>query len=231
MDNNPAAPSAPKDFLSFDFTKMEHVGNALFHAKDDWAHAEEGPSALRYSSLPSAEQTLAEERWGENEPHVGKEIVTFVKNRMVVGNAFGVTMEEAPRRSLLLLSSRGTTRDAQLAESSLAAVGEKGETDVGRTKAAFCLGPTFHMGDCNSQEFVVGRLTSHVIDYGDEIRWAQKMREQLGTGEEQERNQCAVLSFSAGYEWIKQGNLTALLGLSACRLLPNNTGPLNCKQL
>ena len=27
----------------------------------------------------------------------------------------------------------------------------------------------------------------------------------MGTGEEHERNQCAVLSFSAGYEWIKQG--------------------------
>ena len=142
---------------------------------------------------------------GKNEPPVATEIITFVKNRMVTENAFGATMEESLRRSLSLLSTRGTTRDANLAESSLAKVEEEGNTEVGRTRTSFFSGPTFPLEDCSSQELVVGRLTFQLLDYGGEIRLNQRTREQLGTGEEKERNQCAVLSFSAGYEWIKQG--------------------------
>ena len=117
-------------------------------------------------------------------------------------NAFGATMEEAMRRSSNLPSARDTTRDSNLAESSLSEVEEKGETDVGGARTAFFLGRTFPLGACNSQELVAGRPTFQLLDYGNEIRLNQKMREQLGTGKEKERNQCAVLSFSAGYEWI-----------------------------
>ena len=95
---------------------------------------------------------------GGNGPPVATEIVTFVKNRMVTENAFGVTMEEAIRRSLNLLSARDTTRDANLAESSLAEVEDKGNTDVGRTRTSFFLGPTFPLEDCSSQELVVGEV-------------------------------------------------------------------------
>ena len=38
VDNNRASPSAPGDFISFDFAEMEQVGNSLFRAKDDWVH-------------------------------------------------------------------------------------------------------------------------------------------------------------------------------------------------
>ena len=65
VGDNPAAPSAPKDFLSFDFSKMEHVGNALFHAKDDWRHADEGPAVLRHSSIQSPEQLPVDEWRGK----------------------------------------------------------------------------------------------------------------------------------------------------------------------
>ena len=208
---------------------MEHVGNALFHAKDDWAHAAEGPAVLRHSSLQTSDQVLVDEWWRKNEPPVATEIITFVKNRMVTENAFGSTMEEALRRSLSLLSTRGTTRDANLADSSLAKVEYEGNTEVGRTRTSFFLGPTFPLGDCSSQELVVGRLTFQLLDYGDEIRLNQRMREQLGTAEEKERNQCAVLSFSAGYEWIKQGNRVDPLVRNAYHLLLNNTGKRNCK--
>ena len=48
-------------------------------------------------------------------------------------------------------------------------------------------------------------LICQLLDYGDEIRLSQNMLEQLGTVGEKERNRCALLSFSAGYEWAKQG--------------------------
>ena len=184
---------------------MEHVGNALFHAKDDWAHLGEVLPSLKQSSQLSPDQMLAEDWWKKEKPPVDEAITTFVKNRMVVEKAFGATMEDSLCRALTLLSQRGTSRDSQLAECSLATIEEDPHKEVVRSENFFFLGPTFPMEDCESQEFVVGRLTFHLIDYGDQIRLNQEMREQLGTGEEQERNQCAVLAFAAGYEWSKQG--------------------------
>ena len=149
---------------------------------------------------------------------------------MVAETAFGLTMEEAIRRSLNLLSARGTTRDANLSESSLVEVEEKGKTDVGRRRTAFFLGPTFPLEACNSQELVEGRPTCQLLDYGDEIRLNQKMREQLGTGEDKERNQrvpcCLSLLVTSG---LNRGNLTGPLGRNVCRSLPNNIGKRSYK--
>ena len=62
---------------------------------------------------------------------------------MVLGNAYGATMDEALRRSLVLLSRRGTTRDTQLAECSLEALDGNIKKEVGGTDKLFFLGPTF----------------------------------------------------------------------------------------
>ena len=198
-DNNPAAPSAPSDFLNFDFAEMEHIGNALFHAKDEWVHQDKESSTIRQSSDLTPEQSSVELWWKSTEPPVDSAIETFVKKRMVVELAGGKLMEDALTESLILLSQMGTTRETQLAEQGLEAWRSITTKGVGRSDRRFFLGPKFPLEDCDAQEFVVGRLTFHLLEYGDEIKLTLDMRKLLVTGGETERNQCAALAFSEGY--------------------------------
>ena len=204
--SNPAAPSVPTDFSTFDFTEMEQIGNDLFHAKDEWVRKDEGSSTMRQSGALSADQASVEEWRKATEPPVESSIATFLKNRMVVEMGDCAQMEEAVGRSLVLMSKKGTTRDNQLEECGLEAWRALGTKGVGRSNRKFPLWPKFPLGDCEAQEFLAGRLTFRLIDYGDEIKLSLEMRDLLGPGDEIERNQCDALSFSSGYEWVKQGN-------------------------
>ena len=80
---------------------------------------------------------LVEEWWKNKKPPVDEAITTFIRNRMVVENAFGASMEESLQRTLNLLSQRGTSRDVQLAERSLATIEEYPLKEVGRAKVIF----------------------------------------------------------------------------------------------
>ena len=100
VDNNQAAPSAPRDFVNFDIDEMERLGNALFHAKDDWARASEGSSCIRHSSTLSEAQAAVENWWKTAERPADESIATFLKNRTVIENIDCPQMLEALKRPL-----------------------------------------------------------------------------------------------------------------------------------
>ena len=61
------------------------------------------------------------------------------------------------------------------------------------------------MEDCTSQEIRIRNLHFDAIDYGGQVRLTEQLKVCLNTGEDWKKNQCAVLAYAAGIEWIYQG--------------------------
>ena len=116
LDNNPSAPAAPPDSIRFDFAAMDHIGNALFHSKEDWAHAIEGARALRLSG-PLLSPKRGTGGMVGSMGYPGGRI-----NNRICQESYGDIdgrwgdMVESPEKALRFLSSKQTTRDIQLPE-------------------------------------------------------------------------------------------------------------------
>ena len=210
-NRNKSLPGAPEDFILFDFSEMEKLGNSLFNAQDKWVHQTTQIPRFHYSSVLTVDQQEIDKWWEEYQPTIAEEIQTFVKNRMVL-----MDKEEDLERRLLealtFLRDNGTSRDSQLAASSLLSVEQIMEekrlvTDrqVGKRKSSIFCGPVFQMEDCSSQDVRIGNLHFLVVDYGDQLRLTEGLQKGLNTGDVLERNQCAILAYAAGVEWKSQG--------------------------
>ena len=210
-NRNQALPNAPGDFALFDFSEMEKMGNQLLNARDTWVHETSSAPALQYSGMMTTKQQEIENWWNARRPPIADELRTFIKNRMSIDDSSN-DCEKGLRKALEFLSRNGTTRDSQLATSgllgleSISAEQEKcDESLVGGKRSSIFRGPLFEMEDCSSQDIRVGNLHFMAVDYGDQLRLTESLQLKLSTGETWERNQCAVIEYSAGIEWDAQG--------------------------
>ena len=58
--------------------------------------------------------------------------------------------------------------------------------------------------DYMMQETRIGALSFNAIDFGECVRFPHVMREHLACGDPHEINQCTLLHFCAGLEWVHQ---------------------------
>ena len=176
---------------------MEHMGDAVCRANADCVRADDGTASSRYVG-PLAESHEWADIWRKARGlHLGDSIVTFIKNRMVIEGRNGAALLDSMKRPAIFLSQHEATRDIQLGECGFSDVEEKGNMISGAIPNKFFVGPKFAAVGRDAQEFISGRLTFRLVDYGGELTLPSDMKQMLGKGDDIERNQCASLAFSA----------------------------------